>query len=60
MTQSRPWGRLDTDTLSVETHDNPEQGDVDLIDLATVQVLAAPGSDLRFSPHISPYLGGFW
>ncbi|OHB64486.1 MAG: hypothetical protein A2Y77_07280 [Planctomycetes bacterium RBG_13_62_9] len=37
------WGRFDTDTLSVEAHDAPEPGDVDMIDLVTVQVLQHQG-----------------
>jgi hypothetical protein len=40
---ARLWGKFDTDTLSLETHDSPEQGDADLIDLATVQVLQHQG-----------------
>lgn len=42
-THATTWGTFDPDTLSVRTHDSPEEGDVDLIDLATVYVLECQG-----------------
>jgi len=41
--QARTWGKFDAQKLSVEIHDGPAQGDVDLIDLATVCVLQNKG-----------------
>ncbi len=32
------------DSLSLETHDNPESNDADLIDLATIHVLQRKGT----------------
>jgi hypothetical protein len=42
-TQARAWGTFDAQSLIVETHDTPAEGDVDLIDLATVCVLKNKG-----------------
>jgi hypothetical protein len=42
-TQARTWGRFNAEGLSVEIHKSPAQGDVDLIDLATVYVLQSKG-----------------
>jgi hypothetical protein len=39
----RVWGRFDTDTLAVAAHHDPREGDVDLIDLATIYVLQNRG-----------------
>lgn len=41
--EAKAWGRFDTDKLLVTTHDEPEEGDVDLLDVATVQVLQHDG-----------------
>jgi hypothetical protein len=37
------WGRFDPDTPSVATHDQRQENDTDLVDLATVQVLEHQG-----------------
>jgi hypothetical protein len=42
-TQARTWGKFDVMESSVEIHDRRAQGDVDLIDLATVCVLLNKG-----------------
>ena len=42
-TQARTWGLFDAEKPSVEIHKSPAQGDVDLIDLATVYVLQSKG-----------------
>jgi hypothetical protein len=42
-TQARTWGKFDVMESSVEIHDRPARGDVDLIDLATVCVLLNKG-----------------
>lgn len=42
-TQAHTWGLFDAEGLSVEIHKHPAQGDVDLIDLATVCVLQNKG-----------------
>jgi hypothetical protein len=41
--QARTWGKFDVMRSSVEIHDSPAPGDVDLIDLATVCVLQNKG-----------------
>ncbi len=41
---TRIWGKFDMDSLSLETHDNPESNDADLIDLATIHVLQRKGT----------------
>jgi hypothetical protein len=38
------WGRFDAESLSVETHDGPDEEDVDLIDLAIIHVLQNRGA----------------
>jgi hypothetical protein len=43
-TQVRIWGKFDTENLSVAVHDRPAEGDVDLLDLATVYVLQSKGT----------------
>jgi hypothetical protein len=42
-TQAHRWGKFDDVKSSVEIHDSPAQGDVDLIDVATVCVLQNKG-----------------
>lgn len=42
-TNARVWGQFDPDTLLTTVHDNPAEGDVDLIDLAAVYVLQHQG-----------------
>jgi len=42
-TNDRVWGRFDTNTLAVVTHHEPREGDVDLLDLATIYVLQNKG-----------------
>ncbi len=42
-TQARRWGQFDDVKSSVEIHDSPAPGDVDLIDLATLCVLQNKG-----------------
>ena len=42
-TNATVWGRFDSDTLSVAVREHPEEGDVDLIDLAAVHVLGHQG-----------------
>lgn len=37
------WGTFDADALTVATHESPQEGDVDLIDLAAVYVLEHQG-----------------
>lgn len=37
------WGKFDSDALSTAIHDSQEQGDIDLVDLATVYVLQHQG-----------------
>jgi hypothetical protein len=41
--QAHAWGTFDANTLSVEVHNSPAEGDVDLLDLATVCVLQNKG-----------------
>jgi hypothetical protein len=41
--QAHAWGTFDPEPLSVEVHDHPAQGDVDLIDVVTVCVLQNKG-----------------
>jgi len=38
------WGTFDANALSAAAHDSPEEGDVDLIDLASVYVLEHQGT----------------
>ncbi len=42
-TQARAWGTFDAQSLAVTVHQTPTDGDVDLIDLATVCVLQNRG-----------------
>ncbi len=42
-TQARAWGTFDAQSLAVTIHKTPTEGDVDLIDLATVCVLQNKG-----------------
>jgi len=42
-TNATVWGTFDANASSVTTHDNPQEGDVDLIDLATVYILEHRG-----------------
>ena len=42
--QARTWGKFDAERSSVEIHDRPAEGDVDLIDLVTVCVLQNKGT----------------
>ncbi len=42
-THAKVWGQFDPDTLLTTLHGSPEEGDVDLIDLATVYVLQHQG-----------------
>jgi hypothetical protein len=53
-TDARLWGTFDENTLSVETHDHPQNGDVDLIDLATVHVLQHQGMIYALTPEEMP------
>jgi hypothetical protein len=41
--QAHAWGTFDAERLSVEVHDSPADGDVDLLDIATVCVLQHQG-----------------
>jgi hypothetical protein len=43
-TNARAWGTFDPTTLLTTVHDNPADGDTDLIDLATVYVLEHQGT----------------
>jgi hypothetical protein len=61
---SKTWGQFDPETLLTTVHDSPGEGDIDLIDLATVYVLEhqgtiyALGEETRRSPHAAiPVLG---
>ena len=41
---AKAWGQFDPETLLTTVHDSPGEGDVDLIDLATVYVLEHQGT----------------
>lgn len=41
--EARVWGRFDLDALTVEIHEHPQAGDIDLVDLATMYVLQHRG-----------------
>jgi hypothetical protein len=52
--QARTWGTFDTEGLSVSIHDHPMEGDVDLIDIATVHVLENRGTVYALPPDQMP------
>jgi len=62
-TNARTWGKFDPDTLLTTVHDNPAEGDTDLIDLATVHVLQHQGTIYALGkeemPAASPHAAMF-
>jgi len=51
---ARVWGRFDAERLTVETHDEPREGDDDLLDLATILVLQNRGTVYTLSREEMP------